>query len=92
MLVSTYALLAASVPVIGVATLVIFLLDTSTEPVPFGARTKLLLVWVAVNVLVVIDNVPAVSDVNVPILFKPGALTIVDPNAVAVTTSNPLIL
>ena len=48
--VSTYAFVAASVLAVGVARLVIFLLLTSTVPVPLGARTILPFVFVFVKI------------------------------------------
>ena len=55
---STYVLFAASVPAVGVATLVIFLLETSIVPVPLAFNTKLPLVFVVVIVFVSISTLP----------------------------------
>ena len=56
--------MAASVEAVGVARLVILLLDTSTVPVPFGTRFILVFVPPAVNVRA---PVPVMDPVAVPV-------------------------
>ena len=76
-------MLAASVPPVGVATLVILALETSTVPVPFGSKFKLPFVFV---VEIVLPSIVILSTSRDVIPFKSVCVA---PRA---TASEPIVI
>ena len=94
---STYSFVAASESAVGVASEVIFLLLTSTVPIPFGTRLMFVLVPAAVIVTaVVLPIIKSVITFALEVMFPVAAMTppveILPPDTLPVAATAPPVV